>query len=785
MIKNLIRSLLLAPIFLFSFVSLSFAASFSDNFSNTDGVLLPDHNPVWECLINPSSILNNAVTANDDSYCISNNTWADGYAQITAMITHPSGRMRVLARNNTYPNQYICEVTPSGSAILKGSEYLANGSTAITTGTHTLKCGAIGNVITAFYDGVQILQVTDSSISSGNAGFFVDGSLGISYDDWYSCDGACALPEPENTRVYVANDGDSTISVIDGSTNAVIATIPVGQYPRGVTVTPDGSKVYVANFTNCCSESQGSVSVIDAATNTVIKTISVGLNPAGQLAIDPSGLHVYVPNYYESSISVINTSSDTVEAIINVPVNPFAITITQDGSRVYAVSQQQNSSDSTISVIDSTTFTVMNTILTGPQSNAIVVSPDGSKLYTITSTNEPGFDTAVSVYNANTGVFITEIPMNLGLYALALSPDGSRLYGSNNNCCGNGNGTVSVVDTSTNEIIAVVPVGGAPGLLSVSADGSRVYVPNNWQASASGGNTVSVIDTATNTVLHTVTVGSSPFATAVGQIPTATPTPTDTPTPTPTDTPTPTPVPNVAPVVGTISATVNPVQIMTVTSATASFTDANISDTHTAVFDWGDGMTSLGDIIESNGSGTVSGSHVYLAAGVYEVILTVTDNDGGNGTTTYQYLSVYNPTPQGLFNGVRKFTTPQGSYTANPNLSGQVMFGITSKYQGTTPTGNVSMNFNAAGFEFEATDITALVIVDGGKATLQGTGTVNGQSGYTFLVTGLDGGATNLDFIRFQIKDAVTNNVVFDSQPGAGNTVEPTALITAGNVVIH
>lgn len=65
------------------------------------------------------------------------------------------------------------------------------------------------------------------------------------------------------TRAYVANINDNTVSVIDSGTNTVIATVPVGQLPITVAVSPNGAFAYVAN--------QGShtVSVIDAATNTV------------------------------------------------------------------------------------------------------------------------------------------------------------------------------------------------------------------------------------------------------------------------------------------------------------------------------------------------------------------------------------------------------------------------------------------------------------------------------------------------------------------------------------
>jgi YVTN family beta-propeller protein len=64
------------------------------------------------------------------------------------------------------------------------------------------------------------------------------------------------------TRAYVPNVGDFTVSVIDSATNTVVATVPVGVLPIAVAVTPDGAFAYVTNnFDN-------TLSVIDTATNT-------------------------------------------------------------------------------------------------------------------------------------------------------------------------------------------------------------------------------------------------------------------------------------------------------------------------------------------------------------------------------------------------------------------------------------------------------------------------------------------------------------------------------------
>jgi YVTN family beta-propeller protein len=68
--------------------------------------------------------------------------------------------------------------------------------------------------------------------------------------------------------------GTNVASVIDTATNAVVGLpIPVGSGACGIALTPDGSKVYVAN------RGDNTVSVIDTATNTVVAVLPVGEGP--------------------------------------------------------------------------------------------------------------------------------------------------------------------------------------------------------------------------------------------------------------------------------------------------------------------------------------------------------------------------------------------------------------------------------------------------------------------------------------------------------------------------
>jgi hypothetical protein len=113
--------------------------------------------------------------------------------------------------------------------------------------------------------------------------------------------------------------------------------------------------------------------------------------------------------------------------------------------------------------------------------------------------------------------------------------------------------------------------------------------------------------------------------------------------------------------------------------------------------------------------------------------------------------------------------------------SGRGTFAVDVSYKkgATTPSGTFS--FKAPGLDLRSTGLDWLV-VRGSRAYLRGTGTVNGQAGYAFQVTFLDGGRSGAapDRIRVKIWNIATNAVVFDTQPGALDDADPTTLLTGG-----
>jgi len=73
------------------------------------------------------------------------------------------------------------------------------------------------------------------------------------------------------------------------------------------------------------------------------------------------------------------------------------------------------------------------------------------------------------------------------------------------------------------------------------------------------------------------------------------------------------------------------------TGAVATFTDTNaagLASDFVATIDWGDGNTTAGTVTGGGGAFTVSGTHTYANAGVFNVIVTLTDDAPGTATAT-------------------------------------------------------------------------------------------------------------------------------------------------------
>ena len=166
--------------------------------------------------------------------------------------------------------------------------------------------------------------------------------------------------------------------------------------------------------------------------------------------------------------------------------------------------------------------------------------------------------------------------------------------------------------------------------------------------------------------------------------------------------------------------------------------------------------------------------------------LTVTDDDSGVGTSTFQYVVVYNPSG-GFVTGGGWISSPLGAYKMAPTITGKANFGFVAKYAkgADVPEGQTEFHFRVLDVHFHSTEYQWLVIA-GAKAKFKGSGRLNGEDGYSFMLTAIDGNLKEpavADQFRIKIWDA--DGVVYDNKAGAVDDSDAATALGGGSIVIH
>ncbi len=270
------------------------------------------------------------------------------------------------------------------------------------------------------------------------------------------------------------------------------ADIAVGKYPTFLAINRQGTRLYVSNG------GEKTVSMINTATNAVVATVAVGDAPE-RPSLTPDEARLFVG--HKDGLAVINTSTNQVVA--ELPIKPYAcdVAFTGDGKRGYVIQ-----TDGLLSVVDTTTYTVLATIkVSNASGTRVVIRPDGKRVYVT-------YETGVAVIDTATNTVIAKIQLageNDGPTDLEISPDGTRLYASVQT-----EGTVRVIDTASNNVVAAIPVIFSCASIALNRDGTRAlgsnpgsYVTGSHPMTY---NVLSMIDTTTKAVTGTIDVGLSP-----------------------------------------------------------------------------------------------------------------------------------------------------------------------------------------------------------------------------------------------------------------------------------
>jgi YVTN family beta-propeller protein len=318
-------------------------------------------------------------------------------------------------------------------------------------------------------------------------------------------------PKPAlHTRIIQTNSAGDNVHIIDPATNAVVGEIIGIEVGHGAAASPDGSWIYVSN------EADSTLDVVDARTLRVTTKIPLSGHP-NNIAISRDGRRVYVAIRQEPGVvDVVDTIA--LQRAKSVPIEGAVHNtyVTPDGRHVIAGSI----AGKTLTVIDQQTEEIawVKTFELGVRPMAFEANPDGStKRMFVQLSDFNGF--AVVDFATQEEIARVELPKlppgkepvaygGNTAHGMAVSGDNSRLV-----VCSRLNSAVYVYSLPDLELAGSIDVGIAPDWVTLTPDGGTAYVAN------AGSNNVSVVDVKAMQEVTRIPVGQVPKRNITAMLP--------------------------------------------------------------------------------------------------------------------------------------------------------------------------------------------------------------------------------------------------------------------------
>ena len=258
-------------------------------------------------------------------------------------------------------------------------------------------------------------------------------------------------------NLWVANQNDASITVLNAASGAIVETIPLpyGSAPYGISFNPALSKAYVT------LEGSGELIELDAVSRVIQRSLNIGPTPRG-IAVTHDNATLLVTRFIspDSGGEVIEIDANTftvasVIALVNdpgpdtpsssrgIPNYLPSLTISPDGERAWVPSKKDNIdrglfNDGQLMTFESTVRTIASKINLGSASeelaeridfdnsslaSAVQFSPLGDWAFVALTGNN-----LIDVRDAYSGSSVAGLVTELAPQGLALSADGSRLF---------------------------------------------------------------------------------------------------------------------------------------------------------------------------------------------------------------------------------------------------------------------------------------------------------------------------------------------------------------------
>ena len=321
------------------------------------------------------------------------------------------------------------------------------------------------------------------------------GSLG-SLANIYAADGPGMFSPAVSAfppRVYVPDELNGTVIVIDPLTFKILFRYPVGASPEHVTPDWDLQRLYVEAALG------NRLTVIDPRTGRVIGYHTVPgpynlyFTPDGKIAIVVRDAALHYGG--QQQLYFYNRQTWRLIKIVNVPwAGADHLDFSADGS-YFLISTEYSGWVAKVSVAK---MQVVDALYVGGHPIDVRLAPDGKTFFVADYVSG-----GVSIIDPVAMRVLGFIKTGRGAHGLSISRDNKSLYVTNRLA-----GSLSVIDIRTRRLVHTWHIGGTPDMIAVSPDGTQVWISNRYSG------TVTVMNAQTGHVIIVIHVGGHPHGLA-------------------------------------------------------------------------------------------------------------------------------------------------------------------------------------------------------------------------------------------------------------------------------
>ncbi len=301
-------------------------------------------------------------------------------------------------------------------------------------------------------------------------------------------------------KVFISNEKENTISVIDSEKMEVIHTIKTGNRPRGIILSKDGKWVIV------CTSDDNRMQVYDAETFQYVKDLPSGPDPELPI-LHTSGNPLYVSNEDDNLVTVVDIFKGTIITDVPVGVEPEGMGMSPDGKVLVNTSETTNMAH----FITTDGYKNFDNVLVDNRPRVAEFKSDGSEVWV--SAEIGGTVTIIDPADRKIKGKITfEIQ---GITKDAIQPVGVRFNQDNSKAyvaLGPAN-RVAVIDAKTYKVEKYILVGQRVWNLGFTPDFKLLFATNGTS------NDVTVIDAASDKALKSIKTGRYPWGVVSGLTP--------------------------------------------------------------------------------------------------------------------------------------------------------------------------------------------------------------------------------------------------------------------------